>query len=56
MPTLQPGSDSRILVEMGTILDGKALAQRVRLRLKEAVARFQAQHGYARISHRADWR
>ncbi len=32
---------------MGTILDGKALAQRVRLGVKEAVARFQAQHGYA---------
>ncbi|MBI3757035.1 MAG: bifunctional methylenetetrahydrofolate dehydrogenase/methenyltetrahydrofolate cyclohydrolase FolD [Deltaproteobacteria bacterium] len=31
---------------MGTILDGKALAQRVRLRVKDAVAGFRAQHGY----------
>ena len=32
---------------MGIILDGKALAQRIRLGLKDAVARFQTQHGYA---------
>src|SRR5262249_59087856 len=46
-PTLQPGRDSRILTRMGIILDGKALAQRIRLGLKDAVARFQTQHGYA---------
>ncbi len=32
---------------MGIILDGKALAQRVRLGLKDAVAGFHTQHGYA---------
>jgi methylenetetrahydrofolate dehydrogenase (NADP+)/methenyltetrahydrofolate cyclohydrolase len=32
---------------MGTILDGKALAQRLRLGLKDAVAGFHMQHGYA---------
>jgi len=32
---------------MATILDGKALAQQVRLSLKTAVAHFRAQHGYA---------
>lgn len=32
---------------MATILDGKALAQRVRAEVKVAVAQFVAQHGYA---------
>jgi methylenetetrahydrofolate dehydrogenase (NADP+)/methenyltetrahydrofolate cyclohydrolase len=32
---------------MGTILDGKALAQRIRVGLKDAVAGFHKQHGYA---------
>jgi len=46
VPTLQPGRDSRILTSMGKILDGKALAQRVRHGLKDAVVGFQSRHGH----------
>jgi methylenetetrahydrofolate dehydrogenase (NADP+)/methenyltetrahydrofolate cyclohydrolase len=45
---LQRGSDSRILAPgMGTILDGKAVAQVVRQSIKDGVTRFSVQHGQA---------